>query len=62
VPRGAHLSLSPRHRLRRPLPLAVAGVVALGALAGWRGAWLAYAALALGAAIGLFSLRERFAR
>jgi predicted MFS family arabinose efflux permease len=32
----------------------------LGAVAGWRGVWLAYAALALAAALGLFLLRERF--
>lgn len=34
----------------------------LSAVAGWRGAWLAYAALALAAALGLFVLRERFLR
>jgi MFS family permease len=34
----------------------------LSAVAGWSGAWLAYAALALSAAIGLFLVRERFAR
>ncbi len=34
----------------------------LGAVAGWRGAWLAYAVLAALAATGLFLLRERFLR
>jgi hypothetical protein len=32
----------------------------LGALAGWRGAWIGYAALAFAAAAGLALLRERF--
>jgi len=39
--------------------LALSG--AIGVLAGWSGAWLAYAALAGIAAAGLFALRERFA-
>jgi MFS family permease len=34
----------------------------LGAIAGWSGTWLAYAALATVAALGLFVARERFIR